>query len=74
MSKGAGLHLRFTRFLTFEDTRPPSEPQCQLTGRLEFKPDLASESKDDTASTETVDSFILVLLEMFPEHGLRKFG
>lgn len=60
MSAGAGLHLRFTRVLTFETERPPPL-QHQLDGAKDFTADI-------------VDSFILVLLEMFPEHGLRKFG
>lgn len=74
MSKGAGNHLRYTRSLKFQNTQPPSEPKCQLTGALEFKPHLAPESKDGATAADTVDSFILVLLEMFPDHGLRKFG
>ncbi|KAF2833071.1 hypothetical protein CC86DRAFT_399721 [Ophiobolus disseminans] len=74
MSKGAGLHLQHTRIWTLQNTMPPSEPQCQLTGRLEFKQDVSSKTKDGPAPAETVDSFVLVLLEMFPEHRLRQFG
>jgi len=69
---GAGAHLRHTRTLIFEITKPPSEPPCQLTGQLDFGEDPVSDS--NIPFRETVDSSISMILEMFPDNCLHSFG
>jgi hypothetical protein len=65
---GAGAHLRFTRALTFELSQPPPEPECHVTGRC---PDIGVEIHPN--SHEVIDSFILMVLQMFSSDCLRSF-
>jgi hypothetical protein len=74
IAAGAGAHLRYTRCLIIEDTKPPAEPQIQSAGRsMDFREDIKL-SGDPEEYEEMIDAFILLLLEMFPRNGLHMFG
>jgi hypothetical protein len=74
IAAGAGAHLRYTRCLIIEDTKPPAEPQVQSTHRsIDVKVNVELVG-DPEEYEEMIDAFIILLLEMFPRNGLRTFG
>jgi hypothetical protein len=62
VAAGAGLHLRHTRALLFEDTRPPAEPTSVRTSNSSDR-----QSVDRAARDERIH----LILELIPSHVLR---
>jgi hypothetical protein len=74
IAAGAGAHLRHTRCLIIEDTKPPAEPQIQYShGYIDTRENVPSRGYPEE-SEEIVDACILLLLELFPRNGLQMFG
>jgi hypothetical protein len=71
IAAGAGAHLRFTRALAFELSRPPPEPECQVTGRLGWA--TSDRIEVNQLCHDAIDSLVLLVLEMFPKDCLRSF-
>jgi hypothetical protein len=64
---GAGAHLRYTRCLIIEDTKPPAGPRIQCShGSIDTRDNVPSVEIPE-GWKEMVDAFILLILEMFPE-------
>jgi hypothetical protein len=74
IAAGAGAHLRHTRCLIIEDTKPPAGPQVQYShGSIHTRENVQSGGYPEEWE-EMIDAFILLLLEMFPRNGLQMFG
>jgi hypothetical protein len=69
VAAGAGLHLRFTRSLTFEDAPPPRD-QLSLDPN---KQDMESNYLLGSQTDEEKDNSMVLILHMFPQDSLSTF-
>jgi hypothetical protein len=75
IAAGAGAHLRHTRYLIIEDTKPPAEPQIQYShGSIDAEENIPSRRGYPEKREEMIHALLPLILEMFTRNGLQMFG